>query len=141
MDKSDRIFSFLAIIAGLAVIVLSINSNSRDNHLRKTGEKAIASVVRTTVTINNPKSRTYNSFKDKSVWGVYQFKGRNGQIYEVQGKTSGAHLGEKTIIYYDPINPEQDFYLDSDAYGFFLGIGIGLDITVLGAIFFIRSSR
>jgi len=140
IDKLDKIFSLLAIVAGLMVIVLSITSKDEDNYLKRTGKKATATVVRTLVTYKNPKSRTFDSFKDKSVWGIYQFKATNGQVYEVQATTSGATIGNKTTIYYNPAKPEQEYYLDSDAYGFFLGLGIGSIITILGAVFYKRAS-
>jgi hypothetical protein len=141
MDKWDRIFSLLAIVAGLGVMFIVITDNNNDNHLKKTGAKATATVVRTVVVLNNPKSRTYNSFKDKSVWGIYQFKAADGQTHEVQATTSGGYIGEKTTVYYDPANPSLNYYLDSDAYGFYLGISVGLIIIILGAFFFYRSSR
>jgi len=141
MNKWDRFFSLLAIVAGLGIIVLSITDNNKDNYLEKTGTKATATVVRTLVVPKNPNSRTYNSFKDKSVYGIYQFKATDGKIHEVQATTSGTHIGKKTTIYYDPANPEIAYYLDSNAYGFLLGIGIGSIITILGIIFFRKVSR
>ena len=141
MNKLDRIFSMLAIIAGLTQIVLCINYNTEDTRIKKTGLKATATVIRTSVTFNNPKSRTHNSFKDKSIWGIYQFKAANGKLYEVRAKSSGAHLGQKTTVYYNPANPERENYLDNDSGGFFIGIAIGSVITIIGAAFFIRSLK
>ena len=140
MNRLDKIFSMLAILAGLAVIVVSIISKNKDNQIKNTGAKATAIVVDTLVTIAKPTNRPYNSFKDKSVWGIYQFRATNGNIYQVRATTSGAHLGNKTTIYYNPANPAQSYYLDSDAYGFYLGLGIGSIITILGAIFYKRAS-
>jgi hypothetical protein len=139
INKLDKVFSLLAIVGGLMVIVLSITSAHKDNELKKTGKMATATVVRTLVTYKNPKNRTFDSFKDKSVWGIYQFKATNGLVYEVQATTSGATIGNKTTIYYNPANPEQEYYLDSDAYGFFLGLGIGSVITALGVFFYKRA--
>lgn len=141
MEKLDKFFSLLAMFGGLGVIILSIISNNEDNHIKNTGVKTTATVVDTVVTYNKPKDRSFNSFKDKSVWGIYQFKTTNGNVYEVQATTSGAHLGGTTTIYYNPANPRQQYYLESDSYGFFLGIGIGSIIIALGAFFFKRASQ
>ncbi|WP_345954434.1 DUF3592 domain-containing protein [Mucilaginibacter sp. PAMB04168] len=141
MNKWDRIFSLLALVAGLGIIVLIITDNNKNNYLKKTGAKTTATVVRTLVVFNKTKSRTHDSFKDKSIYGIYQFKATNGQTYEVQATTSGAHIGEKTIIYYDPANPQLTYYLDSDAYGFFLGLGIGSIMIILGVVFYKKASR
>jgi hypothetical protein len=136
MGKVDRFFSVLAMLVGLALIILSIIDYSTDQSIKRTGAKAVATVVDTIVVYKNPKSKSFDSFRDKSVWGVYRFKAANGATYEVQATTSGAHLGKQTTIYYDPVNPQQNYYLDSDAYGFYLGLGIGCIILFVGALFY-----
>jgi hypothetical protein len=141
MGKLDRIFSLLAIIAGLAIMVLSITTKIDDNRIKHTGAKTSATVVEVVVTINKPRNRAYDALKDKTVWGIYQFTARNGITYKVQATTSGAHVGKKTTIYYNPNRPDQDYYLDSDAYGFYLGSAISLVIISFGLFMYRRASR
>jgi len=141
MQRLDKLFSLLAMIAGLSVIVISIITNNDDNHIKHTGNKAVATVIDTTVTQSKSIHRSTNSFKDKSVWGIYQFKATDGKVYVVRATTSGAHIGGTTSIYYNPKNPEQEFYLESDAYGVYLGAGIGIVLLVFGFIIFRRAAR
>jgi hypothetical protein len=140
MGKLDSIFSLLAIIAGLAIMVISITTRIDDNRIKHRGAKASATVVDIVVTNNKPRNRAYDALKDKTVWGIYQFKAKNGSTYKVQATTSGAHIGKKTTIYYNPNRPGQEYYLDSDAYGFYLGSGISLVIISFGIIMFRRAS-
>jgi len=141
MYKLDKIFSVLAVVAGVAVMIISVSVHMQDNRIKKTGNKAIATVIDTVVTISKPRTRSYDSFRDKTVYGIYQFKATDGKTYQVQAATSGAHLGKKTIVYYNPGNPEHGYFLDSDAYGFFLGIGIGLVIIIFGVFMYRRGSK
>lgn len=141
MNKADRFFSAMAMLIGLGVIYMVIASKNEDKRIKETGAKAHAVVVDTAVTYNNPKSRDFNSFKDKSVWGIYQFKATDGQVYEVRASTSGAHVGQETTIYYNPAHPQTEYYLDSDAYGLYLGLAVGGFITLLGLFFFRRALR
>lgn len=141
IGRLDKIFSFMAMVVGLAVIVLSISTRNDDNQIKKTGQKATATVVDTVITIRKPMNRPYDAFKDKSVWGIYEFKTTDGKTYRVQAKTSGSHLGKKSIIYYNPAAPDQIYYLDSDAYGFYLGVAIGLIILIVGGVLYYRARK
>lgn len=121
---------------------LCIADHYKDTQLQKKGLKAMATVVDTVITYSKPpQGRSFDKFKDRSVWGIYAFKARNSQTYRVQATTSGTHMGKQTTIYYDPANPDGAYYLDGDAYGFYLGMGIGFIITALGVFFFWRSGR
>ena len=141
IGRLDKIFSFMAMVVGLSVIVLSISIRNDDNQIRKTGQKATATVVDTIVVISKPINRTYDASRDKRVWGIYEFNASDGKTYRVQAKTSGSHLGKRSIIYYNPAAPDQTYYLDSDAYGFYLGAAIGLIILIVGGVIYRRAKK
>lgn len=122
---------------GLLVLLATIYTGIKERRVRQSGLSATAIVIDTIVEI---RKDGFNKKEVKSTFGIYRFNAWDGKAYQVNGTTSGTRIGQQTTVYYNPRNPTGDYFLESDAYGFYLGLFVsGIFMLIGGA--FVYSSR
>lgn len=136
-NSLKRIIGITGICTGLPVLLATICTGIKERQVRQSGLSATAIVIDTIVEI---RKDGFNKKEVKSTFGIYRFNAWDGKAYHVNGTTSGSRIGQQTTVYYNPRNPTGDYFLESDTYGFYLGLFVGGIFMLIGGAF-IYSNR
>ena len=135
------IASGFILLMGLVALIFSILGKIHDDQIRRLGFKTEAVVTDLEKEVhksNEGRPGRATTVNKEIIWGIYEFTvGKTA--YRVKGATSGATLGAKTIVFYDPKDPGVKYVLDADRSGFALGLTISGSFIIAGSILSYRS--
>jgi len=129
------------LLMGLVALIFCILSKIHDDQIERIGFKTTAVVADLEKEVhksNEGRPGRATTVNKETIWGIYEFT-VGETAYRVKGATSGATLGAKTIVYYDPKDPGNKYVLEADRSGFALGLTISGIFIIAGIVLVYRS--
>ena len=134
---------FIPIIIGFLAVVASFYAQRKAGLLRETGVKAVATIVDTRVQISESKDGNGRRKESRTVFPIYEFAGTDGVLHRVDGSVggSGATLGKKCTVYYNPQDPDSEFTIDEDRWAPIIGYVVGSIFMLVGILLYRYTGR
>lgn len=126
---SDSFWDIFLVIMGFLAMVLGIDTYKKEKKLQEIGIKTIAKVI--------DFSDEETSDGVKVTVPVFEFKDSSNNKIRVKGVSNSiCKINETTIVYYDPKNPETEFYFaKKDFLVKYLFFFVGLFFLILGFVY------
>ncbi|MFY7936351.1 MAG: hypothetical protein ACOVOQ_03150 [Flavobacterium sp.] len=108
MNYGDYFWDIFMILMGAIAVIISFSTHRKQLRLKKNGLVAEAKMIYFSI-----EKGMSDSPASKIPVFTFSHKDENGiKIYSVKGKSnSSCEIGELTPIYYNPENPEEEYYL------------------------------
>ncbi len=126
---SDSFWDLFLVIMGFLAMVLGIDTYKKEKKLQEIGIKTIAKVI--------DFSDEETSDGVKVTVPVFEFKDSSNNKIRVKGVSNSiCKINETTVVYYDPKNPETEFYFaKKDFLVKYLFFFVGLFFLILGFVY------
>lgn len=126
---SDSFWDLFLVIMGFLAMVLGIDTYKKEKKLQEIGFKAIAKVV--------DFSDEETSDGVKVTVPVFEFNDSFNNKIRVKGVSNSiSKINETTVVYYDPKNPQTEFYIaKKDFLVKYLFFFVGLFFLILGFVY------
>ncbi|MBF4466204.1 DUF3592 domain-containing protein [Flavobacterium sp. LC2016-12] len=126
---SDSFWDLFLVIMGFLAMVLGIDTYKKEKKLHEIGIKTIAKVV--------GFSDEETSDGVKVTVPVFEFNDSFNNKIRVKGVSNSiCKINETTVVYYDPKNPETEFYFSKkDFLVKYLFFFVGLFFLILGFVY------
>ncbi|MFB3388756.1 DUF3592 domain-containing protein [Flavobacterium sp. LAR06] len=126
---SDSFWDLFLVIMGFLAMVLGIDTYKKEKKLQEIGIKTIAKVI--------DFSDEETSDGVKVTVPVFEFNDSSNNKVRVKGvSNSMCKINETTVVYYDPKNPETEFYFaKKDFLVKYLFFFVGLFFLILGFVY------